>query len=249
MTKICTICKEEKDLTEFSFRNKKLGRLESRCKKCVREKSKIYSQDPIRKEKKALQNKKWVENNREIVREKRRIYYQKIKEKQKAYYKIYNKQEKAVLQQAKYREKNRERIHEYQREHYRKNKKTISERHIINNKKRYKTDPIYKLRRDQGRRIRKALKANRELKNKNTPDYLGCTIKFLKEYLESQFTENMSWIEFFQGKIHIDHKIPCASFDLTDPEQQKKCFHYSNLQPLWWYDNLSKRDKLDHKVS
>ena len=42
---------------------------------------------------------------------------------------------------------------------------------------------------------------------------------------------------------HIDHIKPCASFDLTDPKQQQQCFHYSNLQPLWWYDNLSKGDK------
>ncbi|NBT08982.1 MAG: hypothetical protein EBS98_09300, partial [Chitinophagia bacterium] len=39
---------------------------------------------------------------------------------------------------------------------------------------------------------------------------------------------------------HLDHIQPCASFDLTDPSQQKKCFHYSNIQPLWAKDNWSK---------
>ena len=43
-------------------------------------------------------------------------------------------------------------------------------------------------------------------------------------------------------------KRPCASFDLTDPAQQKACFHYTNLQPLWAKDNLSKGAKYEHDV-
>jgi hypothetical protein len=47
------------------------------------------------------------------------------------------------------------------------------------------------------------------------------------------------------GKWHIDHIIPCASFDLTKPEQQRQCFHYTNLQPLWAFENLSKGSKIN----
>ena len=47
------------------------------------------------------------------------------------------------------------------------------------------------------------------------------------------------------GNWHIDHRIPCCSFDLTTEEEQKKCFHYTNLQPLWDKDNLSKGGKYD----
>lgn len=43
---------------------------------------------------------------------------------------------------------------------------------------------------------------------------------------------------------HIDHIVPCASFDLSKPEEQKKCFHYTNLQALWWRDNIVKGDKI-----
>ena len=47
------------------------------------------------------------------------------------------------------------------------------------------------------------------------------------------------------GKVwHIDHITPIASFNLTDPRQQAKCFHYTNLQPLWAYENLSKGAKI-----
>jgi len=46
------------------------------------------------------------------------------------------------------------------------------------------------------------------------------------------------------GKWHIDHIIPCARFDLRKPNEQKKCFNYKNLQPLWAFDNLSKNDKI-----
>jgi hypothetical protein len=47
------------------------------------------------------------------------------------------------------------------------------------------------------------------------------------------------------GLWHVDHIRPCASFDLTDPEQQAICFHYTNLQPLWAIDNIKKGARYD----
>ena len=76
-------------------------------------------------------------------------------------------------------------------------------------------------------------------KNKNSSfEFVGCSIDELKKHLSSQFTEGMSWENY--GEWHIDHIKPCASFDLSILEEQKKCFHYSNLQPLWAKDNLKK---------
>ena len=72
-------------------------------------------------------------------------------------------------------------------------------------------------------------------------------MKELKIYLESLFQEGMTWDNYNFYGWHIDHIIPIASFDLSDPEQQKKCFHYTNLQPLWASDNLQKGVKLDWK--
>ena len=67
---------------------------------------------------------------------------------------------------------------------------------------------------------------------------VGCSLDDLRVHIEKQFSEGMTWKN--KGKWHIDHIRPCASFDLTDPEQQKQCFHFSNLQPLWARDNLRK---------
>ena len=92
-------------------------------------------------------------------------------------------------------------------------------------------------------RINRAL--NGEDKSASTRELIGADPEFVKKHLESQFEEGMSWDNNTNDGWHKDHIIPCASFDLSDPEQQKKCFHWSNLQPLWAKDNLSKGAKLN----
>jgi hypothetical protein len=73
-------------------------------------------------------------------------------------------------------------------------------------------------------------------------DLLGCTIEQLWIHLEKTFKPGMTRENY--GKWHVDHIIPCASFDLTIPEQQTKCFHYTNLQALWASENIIKSDKI-----
>ena len=87
-------------------------------------------------------------------------------------------------------------------------------------------------------RIYSMIKTNSEYNQIKTFDLIGCTPQQLKDYLESKFLEGMSWEN--RDEWHIDHIIPCASFDLTKVEEQQKCFHYTNLQPLWAVDNLKK---------
>ena len=77
-----------------------------------------------------------------------------------------------------------------------------------------------------------------------TRELIGCTPKHLREHLESQFKPGMTWGNYGLFGWHIDHIRPCASFDLTDPEQQKACFNYKNLQPLWAEENLKKSSKM-----
>ena len=71
---------------------------------------------------------------------------------------------------------------------------------------------------------------------------LGCSIKDLKIHLEEQFQEGMNWNN--HGSWHIDHRKPLASFDLTKREQLLAAVHFTNLQPLWAKDNLSKGSKV-----
>jgi hypothetical protein len=75
-----------------------------------------------------------------------------------------------------------------------------------------------------------------------TLNLLGCTTAKLKHHIESQFRKGMNWGNYGigSGKWHIDHIAPCASFDLSNPEAQRICFHYLNLKPLWGIDNLRK---------
>jgi hypothetical protein len=90
-------------------------------------------------------------------------------------------------------------------------------------------------------RVRSVL--NGKVKSKNTLKLLGCSIDDLKNHLESKFYANMSW-ENYGSYWHIDHIRPCASFNLQNEEEQKICFHYSNLQPLTAKENLIKGARL-----
>jgi hypothetical protein len=97
--------------------------------------------------------------------------------------------------------------------------------------------------------IRKRLKENiaRRLrlflggqKSQATMDLVGCTIEDLKAHLESTWTDGMSWENYGVHGWHIDHKLPCASFDHENDEQVALCWNWTNLQALWADDNLKK---------
>ncbi len=110
------------------------------------------------------------------------------------------------------------------------------------NARRYREDPVFNLTVKIRRRIHMALryaKDGRRDRRRSIAD-LGCSYNDLKVYIESLFSRGMTWRDVFTGRIHLDHIKPCADFDLTDPEQRRACFHYTNLQPLWKADNLRK---------
>jgi len=109
--------------------------------------------------------------------------------------------------------------------------------------KRYHSDPAFKLLVGLRNRLNHALNGNS--KSASTMELLGCTAEHARFHIESQMTEGMTW-----ENIHIDHIQPCASFDLEDPNEQRKCFHYTNIQPLLAEDNLRKSDSIvpEHQV-
>lgn len=139
---------------------------------------------------------------------------------------------------------------EYRKQYYSKNKQRFSEwnkkwRENNDRSEYHKTyrnaNPSAKIAGNCRNRIRNAIKMG--YKSKKSLSLTGCANwNELKTYIESKFLDGMTWENY--GEWHIDHIIPCASFDLTVEEEQKKCFHYSNLQPLWAIDNIKKGDRI-----
>ena len=149
----------------------------------------------------------------------------------------YKKNKGSILGKQKcYNKKNRERVRLYKKKYYQENKNKIN---LYANKRRV-TNLNFKLRSLLRVRVRNAMK--RESKSALTMALIGCSVEQVRAYLESKFLTGMDWGNHGLFGWHIDHIRPCSSFDLTDPEQQKACFHYSNLQPLWAADNLTKSD-------
>lgn len=117
-------------------------------------------------------------------------------------------------------------------------------------KQKRKTDPNFKISNLLRGRVRKLLKNKNVMKNNSTLELLGCSFEYFKEYIESQFQPGMNWENQGNGKNkwNLDHIIPCSKFDLTDIEHQKICFHFLNLQPLWFEENMKKSDKIVENV-
>lgn len=161
-------------------------------------------------------------------------YYKGNKEAKIKYAADYQKQDKVKQYQSEYSKLNH-------REYYLKNKDRILEYGNKYTRNRYKNDPSFKLSLLLRSRFHHALIGG--FKIQSIIELLGCSIEECKQHLEKQFTPKMNWKN--HGKYwEIDHIKPCASFDLTNEEQQKQCFHYTNLQPLTKKANRTKSNKL-----
>jgi hypothetical protein len=102
--------------------------------------------------------------------------------------------------------------------------------------------PERKLRQNYRRRCNKAIRRNSV--SLSTSQLLGCSYQELIVHMESLFKPGMSWGNYGKNGWHIDHIIPCSSFNLPSEAEAIKCFNFKNLQPLWWHENLSKGNKL-----
>ena len=119
------------------------------------------------------------------------------------------------------------------------NYKERRNRHV---RKRKITDPGFRLTHNLRTAMNIAFKNN--AKSGRTIELLGCSIEELKNHLERLFPPGMSWGNYGRYGWHIDHIIPLSYFDMSDPEQQKRAWHYTNLQPLWAQDNIRKKNKI-----
>lgn len=113
---------------------------------------------------------------------------------------------------------------------------------------RIKTDLNFKIRCRLGTALRKAVRRQSASKSDHTMVLTGCSIEFLKKHIENQFTDGMTWDNYGKKGWSIDHIKPCAAFNLTKPEEQRACFHYSNLRPLWEPDNVKKSSWYNGKL-
>ena len=261
--KICSKCKIEKDVCEFGVRKNGRSGYLSLCVLCdkmykkeyyeknvnkIKENRKKRYRDNIcevkkynekNKERIKIKSKEYYKNNSEKIKEQnKKNYYtnrEKNKERRKEYYK--NNYENIIRKKKEYYKNNLEKIKNEIKEYKKKNTEFFKE--YYNNKRN--TDPLFKLSCNIRARLRVFLKSKNMKKHNKTFDIVGCTPEFLKEHIENQFTEGMSW-ELFGGSIHIDHIIPLSSAK-TEEEIYKLC-HYSNLQPLWAEDNLKKSNKI-----
>jgi hypothetical protein len=128
---------------------------------------------------------------------------------------------------------------------YVKNRATAQEGSRLYKIGRRKIDPAFRILESLRSRVRHAVKAAHTTKVSTTLALTGCTPAELVTHLESKFTPGMTWETYGLHGWHIDHKKPCAAFDLSDIAQQRACFHYTNLQPLWHEDNHRKHDHFE----
>lgn len=161
-----------------------------------------------------------AECSREMKRNKRKNDKEYVK-KEKEYYKKYVKSGRRSA---------------VDKKRYKKNKKEIMEK--------YKTDMTFRVMVLCRNRFSAAMRNQNVKKSKPFGKIIACKPEELREYIEKQFITGMNW-----NNIHIDHKKPCISFDLTKIEEQEKCFNFRNIQPLLVKDNLKKGSKLDYEIT
>jgi hypothetical protein len=220
--KVCSKCNIEKPFEDFTLREK-VNRYESRCNKCV----KVYYEEY------------YLKNKQKII-ERSNSYYNENTEKVLLAVKEYRKKNKEKVQklQFDYHIKNAEKIRE-KTKNWRKDNK---ERRNQTEKERRKNDVLHKLVHYLRVRTNFYIKKMSVTKNNSSLKIIGLSPIQLKEHLEKQFTQDMSWDNYGLYGWHIDHIIPLSSAK-TEEEIYKLC-HYSNLQPLWAQDNWEKSNKI-----
>jgi hypothetical protein len=204
--------------------------LRNECNDCLTEYRKKNKQYTIQ------YNKQYWLKTQDDQKEKNKIWRQNnqehIKEKQKEYREIYGKE----IDKKQWAKRKND-------EEYKKKFKLYRNKY---EKEKRKNDINFKLKQNVGRRIREVLTNFGFVKSDKTLNYVGCNLQDLQNHLQSTFKEGMSWGNY--GKEwHIDQIIPCSAWKLSNENELKMCFHYTNLQALWASDNIYKKDNFDQE--
>jgi len=261
--KICRECVKEKVPEEFYRDNAFVDGRSTICKACDCIRKREWSQQPEIKT-------RTLERSRrpEVIAAVKKVYiesgaYEKDKiyrrtseyhAKVKVWRDTPEAKVKAQLASKHHYDKNTEKRNKQQQENYILNRekylayarsKYAENSEEINNQKRFKhrTTPEIRLRSSLIGRRNTILKKQGTTKAGSSLELLGCSIEEWMSHLESTWTEGMSWDNYTFDGWHVDHIRPCSSFDMIIPEEQFKCFHWSNTQALWGIDNIKKSNK------
>ena len=275
--RVCSFCKKEKTFQDFYFKNSKTADdrnciyFNNICKKCCIKKSKENYKNLTSEQKFNYSRQKNI--SRKIIRNKESAKKLGIGYKN---YKLYLKLKKQISIKRKSLKAIKVRLNKFNPKLIKKDSNWYKERYKISNhqwleltqdnpshrtliyrvKYRYDTDFNIKekLRNQLIKKKKKYPNLDYSLRlavseNQNTKylDILGYKKEELKNHLEKQFTKDMTWKAFRNGKIHIDHIKPQSLFNLKDINDIKECWSLNNLQPLWAKDNIAKSNKYKEK--
>jgi hypothetical protein len=180
----------------------------------------------------------YLERKRKAAKKFRQLNQEKCRELSRKSYRKHKKERNKKNKE--YRIKNKEYVYSKNKEWVLKNKDYIRQYMREYTKKRREEDPLFAIKERYRSRITDIFRSKKYTKNLKTIKMLGCSWEELRLHIENQFLENMNWDN--RDKWHIDHIIPLAS--AKSPEEVEKLCHYTNLQPLWASDNMSKGAKL-----
>lgn len=200
---------------------------ERRAKKAAYDKARYAD----KREEKLAQVRLYLQQNAEAVRERQRKKYWSDPEKHRQRNRASSKKnrKKSSAREKEWRRNNKDKVRDY-------NLKYV-------NKKR-NNDLLFRIKLNVRTRMCGAVSKCNSKKAGRTLRLVGCSAEQLREWLESKFLPGMTWENRGRHGWHIDHIVPLAKFDLSDPEQQAAAFHYTNLQPLWAKDNHRKSNKV-----
>ena len=229
--KVCSRCGEAKVSGDFGKCTAARDGLQAFCKKCQSQISKVWRASNVNKIKKNREG--WRERNSE-----------KERETVRAWQRAHPKKVRDIIK--KWNSENKERIKVNKKIWELANPEKVKKNRNKYQKSRYDRDENFKIRKTLRTRINSALRAQGASRTASAVKDLGCTIPEFKAYMEGLFKPGMTWDNHSLDGWHIDHIRPLVAFDLSDPEQQKLACHYTNLQPLWAEDNLSKSKTPSH---
>ena len=220
MEKLCPSCRLVLSFEQFSTDTRRGDGKQCYCKACQR----------ARRMK-----------NKITISEQKKKYRAQNREADCAYQADYFKQnkERIALRRRKYRENNREKCSEARRKYRAKTKEHSRKKQRAYRNRKYKVDAVYRVECCLRSRLVAAMRG--KTRSERAVSLVGCSWANVVEHLESLFQPGMSWDNYGHRGWHIDHIVPCKEFDLSKREDQKECFHYTNLRPLWAEDNFSMR--------